>query len=258
MDRWTAPHFLAVWHDPKQPTTRRQAGDLLAACCIELHLALGGAGLPGGVGGETINLIRSQSLRTDFRRLSITPVLRLRMHLLIKPLALRYVQCALGGRPELSASTRGDITKVHGKHLAKNADIKYFGKTMTTSTQISETIVPDLDARTAKLAAEQLALVLQVRLLDRGVPFDEAARAAIRALPSLRDGVTGMLDHDDVIAIDLGEERGGRVKIFENMEAAAADLDLARHRHVAFEIGSVIADLITVAKGKTVDVRSIN
>ncbi len=128
---------------------------------------------------------------------------------------------------------------------------------MTTSIQIPETIVPELDARTAKIAA-QLALVLQARLLDKGVRFEEAAVAAIRALPSLRDGVTGMLGHDDVIAIDLGEERGGRVKIFENMEAAAADRDLARHRHVAFEIGSVIADLITMAQGKTVDVRSIN
>lgn len=127
---------------------------------------------------------------------------------------------------------------------------------MTTSNQI-ETIVPDLDARTAKLAAEQLALVLQVRLLDKGVVFEEAARAAIRAIPALRDVAVGVLDHETAIAVDLGPERG-QVKLYASMDAAAEDPDLMRHRHVVFLAGQIVGDLIETARGNTIDARTIN
>jgi hypothetical protein len=129
---------------------------------------------------------------------------------------------------------------------------------MTTSTQIAETIVPDLDARTAKLAAEQLALVLQVRLLDKGVKFEEAARAAIRAIPALRDVAIGITDHQTAIAVDLGPERGGQVKLYASMDAAAEDPDLMRHRHVVFLAGQIVGDLIETARGNTIDARTIN
>jgi hypothetical protein len=128
---------------------------------------------------------------------------------------------------------------------------------MTASTQIAETIVPDLDARTAKLAAEQLALVLQVRLLDKGVKFEEAAVAAIRSIPALRDVAVGVLDHETAIAVDLGPERG-RVKLYGSMAAAAEDPELMRHRHVVFLAGQIVGDLIETANGKVLDARVIN
>lgn len=117
---------------------------------------------------------------------------------------------------------------------------------------------PNLTPELARLAAAMMALHLQVRLLDKNVSFEEAAKAAIRALPSLRDAAIGMIDHDAVIAVDLGEERGGRVQLFSSMEAAAADRELSRHRHVAVEVGHIVADLLTTARGKVFDGRIVN
>ena len=125
-------------------------------------------------------------------------------------------------------------------------------------TETTEIHTPALDAKTAKIAAEQLALVLQVRLLDKGVSFAEAAAAAIRAIPALRDVAIGITDHQTAIAVDLGPERGGQVKLYASMDAAAADRELMRHRHVVFLAGQIIGDLIETARGKTIDARTIN
>lgn len=122
----------------------------------------------------------------------------------------------------------------------------------------AEIKTPKTTPEIARIAAEQMALMLQVRLLDKGVKFEEAAKAAIRAVPTFRDVAIGMVEHTDVVAIDLGDERGGMVKIYPNMEAAVADRELARHRHVAVQCGDVLADVLQAAQGKIIDAVSIN
>lgn len=125
-------------------------------------------------------------------------------------------------------------------------------------TATPEITTPSMTPELARMAAAMMGMHLQARLLDKGVSFEEAATAAIRALPTLRDAVIGMIGYDTVVAVDLGNERGGRVQLYPTMEAAAADRELARHRHVAVELGSVVADVLATARGKVFDARTIN
>ena len=117
---------------------------------------------------------------------------------------------------------------------------------------------PTVTPEVAKLAGAQMALMLQVRLLDKGVSFEEAAKAAIRSVSCFREAAAGLISHEAFIAIDLGDERGGVVELYSSMEDVLADKDLARHRHVAVQIGQVVAAVLQSAEGKVIDARVVN
>lgn len=125
---------------------------------------------------------------------------------------------------------------------------------MTTTAEIH---MPKVDAATARLASEQLALVLLAKLLDHRLPFTVAAGAAVRSLDLLRNIASGFIGHEAAIAISL-DAQNDWTHVYGSMADYEKDPVAQGILHFAISVEALVAELMNAATGKTLDAKLLH
>ena len=121
----------------------------------------------------------------------------------------------------------------------------------------AEINMPKLDADTARMISEKLALVLTAKLLDHRLPFTVAAGAACRALDLLRNAATGMIDAQAAMAISLVAEANW-AQVYASLSEAETACAEQRVPHFIISVEALFAELVRCATGNTLDAKLLN